>query len=315
LNYQCSWQNTPKSEMMTTTLELSVVIPAYNEIKTIEEILVRVQAVPIQKQIIVVDDGSTDGTREFLQALAAEIQASPRSKFGRIPRIDNIRVVFQPRNAGKGAALRRGFKEAEGDIVVIQDADLELNPDEYSKMIVPIRSNSADVVYGSRFRGKSAGNQPFVYFVANKILTVTSNLLTGLHLTDVWTGYKMFRREVLNRFELQEDRFGFEPEMTAKLARAGCRVQEVGVAYECRSREEGKKIGWKDCVRGMWCTGKYSLLPESRGARILGKRIEKVSPFPKSQYILESTVDRSTNDTAHGHDSTNETQGAKLHKQ
>lgn len=264
-----------------TVPKLSVVMPAYNEIATIEEILVRVQAVDIDKEIIVVDDGSKDGTREFLQELARKIETAPGSSFGRISRIDNIRPIFQPKNAGKGAALRRGFEEARGEVVVIQDADLELNPEEYPKMIAPIWRGEADVVYGSRFLGKSRREQPFIYYVANQVLTVSSNLLTGLRLTDVWTGFKMFRREVLERFVLQEDRFGFEPEMTAKVAKSRCRVSEVSVSFECRSREEGEKIGWKDCVRGMWCTFKYSV-----GREPLTNRAPRLEREPLNRQAL-----------------------------
>ncbi len=246
--------------------KLSVVMPAFNEMATIEEILLRVQATDIDKEIVVVDDGSTDGTREFLSRLMSFIDSSSGSNspvgFGRLSKVDNIRVVFQEKNCGKGAALRRGFREARGEVVVIQDADLELDPQKYPKLIDPIERGIADVVYGSRFRGRSRNGQPFSYYAGNKVLTVTSNILTGLKLTDVWTGYKMFRREILQKIHLREDRFGFEPEVTAKIARCGCRVSEVAVSYVCRGRDEGKKIGWKDGIRGLWCTLRYGLLPE-----------------------------------------------------
>ncbi len=241
-------------------------MPAYNEMATIEEILSRVQAIDIDKEIVVIDDGSTDGTRDFLTRLMNHIQSAGAAPsmppFGRLNRVDNIRVFFQEKNCGKGAALRRGFEVARGEVVVIQDADLELDPQEYPRLIAPIEQGTADVVYGSRFLGRSRQGQPLLYYVANKLLTVASNLLTGLHLTDVWTGYKMFRREVLSRIHLRENRFGFEPEITAKVARSRCRVVEVPVSYTSRGREEGKKIGWKDSVRGMWCTFRYSLLPD-----------------------------------------------------
>jgi len=246
--------------------KLSVVMPAYNEMATIEEILWRVQAIAIDKEIIVIDDGSKDGTRDFLTQLQNHIAAvtgsASQAPFGRLSKVDNIRVIFQEKNCGKGAALRRGFEEARGEVVVIQDADLELDPQEYPNLIAPIERGLADVVYGSRFLGRSRQGQPFAYYAGNKVLTVASNVLTGLKLTDVWTGYKMFRREVLQKLHLRENRFGFEPEITAKIARLGCRVSEVAVSYTCRSREEGKKIGWKDSVRGMWCTLRYSLLPD-----------------------------------------------------
>jgi glycosyltransferase involved in cell wall biosynthesis len=251
------------SKFMSEIPKLSVVMPAYNEIATIEEIIARVQAIAIDKEIIVVDDGSSDGTREYLTRLRSRVESGESSGgSGRLTKIDNLRIFLQEKNCGKGAALRRGFHEARGEVVVIQDADLELDPQEYPKLIKPIDQGVADVVYGSRFLGRSRQGQPFAYYLANKILTVTSNILTGLRLTDVWTGYKMFRREVLQKIHLRENRFGFEPEVTAKIAKCGCRVSEVAVSYTCRPREEGKKIGWKDSVRGMWCTIRYSLLPD-----------------------------------------------------
>jgi len=254
---------------MIDTPKLSVVMPAYNEMATIEEILLRVQAIDIDKEIVVVDDGSTDGTREFLSRLLSHIDSSSGSgsqaNFGRLSKVDNIRVIFQEKNCGKGAALRRGFREARGEVVVIQDADLELDPREYPKLIDPIERGVADVVYGSRFRGKSRSDQALSYYIGNKVLTQTSNILTGLRLTDVWTGYKMFRREILEKIHLRENRFGFEPEVTAKIARCRCRVSEVAVSYTVRGRDEGKKIGWKDGVRGLWCTLRYGLLPERKG--------------------------------------------------
>jgi glycosyltransferase involved in cell wall biosynthesis len=230
---------------------LSVVIPAYNERATIEEIISRVQAVGIDKEIVVVDDGSTDGTREILTHLAR--------RFAEQPSAEPVRIFFQEKNRGKGAALHCGFKEACGEIVIIQDADLELDPQEYSKLIEPIREGRADVVYGSRFLGRSRHEIPLLYFLGNKVLTQTSNALTGLGLTDVWTGFKVFRREVLSKIILSEERFGFEPEVTAKLAKLGCRVHELPVSYVWRSRDKGKKIRWKDAIRGMWCTLRYSI--------------------------------------------------------
>lgn len=242
---------------------LSVVMPVYNEMATIKEILARVQAVDIDKEIILVDDGSTDGTREFLAELATgvDLQPSPTTENSveQLPHCDPIRIFFQKKNYGKGAALRRGFQKARGEIVIIQDADLELDPQEYPKLIEPIELGVADVVYGSRFLGKPRQDVSFAHYVGNKFLTVSSNALTGMKLTDVWTGYKVFRREVLQTIDIRENRFGFEPEITAKVARHGCRLQEVPVSYCCRARADGKKISWKDGFRGMWCTFRYSL--------------------------------------------------------
>ena len=239
----------PGSTAKAATFRLSVVVPVYNEVATIAEVIRRVQEVGIDKEIIIVDDGSTDGSRLVLERLSAGMDSNETP----------LRVLFQSKNCGKGAALRRGFQEAQGAIVIIQDADLELDPQEYSKLIQPIESGLADVVYGSRFLGQSHQGVPLVYLMGNKLLTATSNFCTGLHLTDVWTGYKVFRREILQKIELREDRFGFEPEVTAKIAKSGCRVLELPVSYSCRTRADGKKIGWKDAVRGMWCTLRYSL--------------------------------------------------------
>jgi len=232
----------------STPPTLSVVMPVYNERSTIEEIIRRVAAVNIDKEIIVVDDFSTDGTREYL---AARANTEGSSK---------IRFFFQDRNYGKGAALRRGFAEACGDIVVIQDADLELDPRDYGKLIAPILGNVADVVYGSRFLNLSAGADRGPNYWGNKMLTACSNIFTGLGLTDVWTCYKTFRREVLDGLELKENRFAFEPEFTAKIARQGWRVQEVPVSYVSRTMEEGKKISWKDGFRGLAITAYYGSL-------------------------------------------------------
>jgi len=236
---------------------LSVVIPVYNEVATIAEVVRRVREVCIAKEILVVDDGSTDGTRQVLERLLSD-----RADLGRRSPpgwTTDLRVFLQSKNCGKGAALRRGFQEARGSTVIIQDADLELDPQEYAKLIEPIELGVADVVYGSRFLERPRTGIPMLYLVGNKVLTLTSNLCTGMRLTDVWTGYKVFRRDVLQSLELREDRFGFEPEVTARIAKARYRVSEVPVSYECRTRDEGKKIGWKDAVRGMWCTLRYGL--------------------------------------------------------
>jgi glycosyltransferase involved in cell wall biosynthesis len=259
---------TPPARAEDRPPTLSVVVPVYNERATIEEILSRVQAVDIEKEIIVVDDASSDGTREYLVEMANRVGSNSPANTNldsqRLPRRDNIRVFFQEKNCGKGAALRRGFEEARGEIVIIQDADLELDPQDYYRLIDPIVRGLSDVVYGSRFLGKTRQGIPFAPYAANKILTLASNLATGLHLTDAWTGYKVFRREVLQKIALREDRFGFEPEITAKVASRGHQVFEVPVSYTCRTRAEGKKIRWKDGLRGLWCTWRYARAGELR---------------------------------------------------
>lgn len=243
--------------------KVSVVIPVYNERPTIEELLRRVQAVEIEKEIIVVDDGSTDGTGEFLQMLAGIPQQG--SAVGTLPaagsplRTDSIRVFFQDRNQGKGAALRRGFKEAQGEIVLVQDADLEYDPGDYHQLLEPTQRDMADVVYGSRFLGGPHRVLFFWHYVGNRFLTTLSNMLTDLNLTDVWTGYKVFRREVLEQVELRENGFGFEPEVTAKVAKGRWRVYEVPISYWGRTYAEGKKITWKDGIRAIYCILRYNL--------------------------------------------------------
>ncbi len=248
---------------MSPYTKVSVVIPVFNERATIEQIILRVQAVDIQKDIVIVDDGSTDGTREFLADLARHATPNPGAATlptsGCLIRADNIRVLFQERNQGKGAALRRGFREARGRIVIIQDADLEYDPQEYFKLIEPIDRGEADVVYGSRFLGGPHRVLFFWHYVGNRLLTTLSDMFTNLNLSDVWTCFKAFRREVLDRIDLEEDRFGFEQEITAKIATNGWRVYEVPIAYYGRTYAEGKKITWKDGVRGLWCILRYSL--------------------------------------------------------
>jgi len=227
--------------------EISVVIPCYNEAGTIEAILAAVRASEIaDKEMIVVDDASTDGTREKLQSIAAE---------------PGLRIILHDRNQGKGAALRTGFRAATGDVVIVQDADLEYDPKEYGKLLAPIRAGKADVVYGSRFAGgESHRVLYFWHYAANKFLTLFSNMFTNLNLTDMETCYKAFRREVIQKIDLREDRFGFEPEVTAKVARMGCRIYEVGISYSGRTYAEGKKIGWRDGLRAVWCVIRYNLL-------------------------------------------------------
>jgi glycosyltransferase involved in cell wall biosynthesis len=226
--------------------EISVVIPCYNEAATVEAILDAVRASEIQdKEIVVVDDASTDGTREKLRSLEGE---------------PGLRLIFHERNQGKGAALRTGFRAATGDVVIVQDADLEYDPREYPKLLAPIRAGKADVVYGSRFvGGESHRVLYFWHYAANKLLTLFSNMFTNLNLTDMETCHKAFRRDVIQKIDLRENRFGFEPEVTAKVARMGCRIYEVGISYSGRTYAEGKKIGWRDGLRALWCILRYNL--------------------------------------------------------
>lgn len=243
---------------------ISVVIPVYNEMSTIEEILLRVQSTGLEKEIVIVDDGSTDGTREFLTSilgcatLAEPVMTLPRT--GAVLRTENIRIFFQPKNRGKGAALRRGFQEARGDIIIIQDADLEYDPVDYGNLLGPIDDGKADIVYGSRFLGGPHRVLFFWHYIGNKLLTTLSDMVTNLNLSDVWTCYKAFRREVLENLDLKEDRFGFEQEITIKVARAGWRIYEAPISYSGRTYEEGKKITWKDGIRALWCLLRYGFL-------------------------------------------------------
>jgi glycosyltransferase involved in cell wall biosynthesis len=234
-------------------LLLSVVIPVYNERNTLRAIVDRVKAVPIRKEIILIDDGSKDGSREIVAQLGAEETADAWN---------TIRPVFHQRNRGKGAAVRTGFAAAEGDIVLIQDADLECNPAEYPRLLRPILEDGADVVYGSRFAGANARQVIRLWhFLANKFLTTLSNVMNNLTLTDMETCYKVFRREVVKEIEpvLRQNRFGIEPEITAKIARRSYRIHEISISYSSRTSKQGKKINWRDGVAAIWYVLRYGI--------------------------------------------------------
>ena len=236
-------------------ITLSVVMPVYNERETVETIVARVMAVPIRKELIIVDDGSRDGTRDILRSVQAQYPY-------------DVRVILQPTNQGKGAALRTGIQAARGDYVVIQDADLEYDPRDYPNLLRPCLEHDADVVYGTRFAGGSQ-RRVLLYWHAlgNRLLTTLSNMLTDLNLTDMETGYKLFRREIIQGIDLKQNRFGFEPEVTAKIALRGLRIYEVGISYAGRSYDEGKKIGWKDGVEAVYCILRYGIEQRLRTQR------------------------------------------------
>ena len=229
---------------------LSVVVPVYNEERNLRTILARVTAVPIPKELILVDDCSRDASRTVMAELAREMQSD----------LNQFRLAHHEKNQGKGAALRTGFQHASGNIVIIQDADQEYDPDEYSKLIQPILENKADVVFGSRFLGDGPHRVLYYWhYVGNKVLTTLSNCFTNLNLTDMETCYKLFRADILKNLDLREKRFGFEPEVTARISRIkGVRIYEVGISYYGRSYEEGKKIGWRDGFRAIYCILKYN---------------------------------------------------------
>ncbi len=231
---------------VSPTMRLSVIVPIYNEQATLRNVVDKVLSVPIDIELICVDDGSSDGSRNILTELEKQ---HPQ-----------LRVFFQPHNMGKGAALRRGIQEATGDFVIVQDADLEYDPSEFPSLLEPLIQGNADVVYGSRF----LGGRPhrvlyFWHSVGNWLLTLLSNSLTNINLTDMETCYKVFRREIIQSIPIEENRFGFEPEITVKVAKRRLRIYEVGISYCGRTYKEGKKIGWKDGFRALWCLLKYSI--------------------------------------------------------
>jgi glycosyltransferase involved in cell wall biosynthesis len=265
-------------------MKLSVIIPCYNEKNTIQQIVSAVKNAPVKDiEIIIVDDCSTDGTRSVLrESIASQVE----------------KIVYHDVNQGKGAALRSGFQHATGDIVVVQDADMEYDPEDYPILMEPIVRNRADVVFGSRFMG--AGPHRVVFFwhmLGNKFLTLLSNMFTDLNLTDMETGYKMFRREIIQSIQIEEDRFGFEPEITAKVAKLRCRIYEVGISYYGRTYSEGKKIGWRDGFRALYAIVKYNIQRSKKV--VISSNRPMISPG-NALKTTESTLQEQTNRYAVG---------------
>jgi len=235
-------------ESRDKTMKISIIVPCFNEVKTIEAIIKRIISIDLklEREIIVVDDFSNDGTREYLKTIDGKDSST--------------KIVYHSQNTGKGAALKTGFKTASGDIIIVQDADLEYDPNDYHKLLKPILENKADVVYGSRFVGGESHRVLFFWHsLGNKFLTFLSNIFTNLNFTDMEVCYKVFRREILDKIELKENRFGFEPEFTAKISRIKCRIYEVGISYYGRTYAEGKKINWKDGLRAVYVIIKYGI--------------------------------------------------------
>ena len=244
-------------------LTLSVIVPAYNEASTVEQIVDRLHELPLRLEVIAVNDASKDGTGAVLDRLASR---------GALQR-----VIHHPENRGKGAALRSGIAAATGDVVVVQDADLEYDPTDLPRLLAPIRDGRADAVYGSRFQGGPHRVLFFWHSIGNRVLTLASNMFTNLNLTDMETCYKAFRRSVIQSIEIEEDRFGFEPEITAKVSKLGCRIYEVGISYSGRTYAEGKKIGWRDGVRTFFCIVAYSEVGDRLHVKRLGPAVERAT--------------------------------------
>ena len=259
-------------------MKLSIVIPVYNEVQTIGEILSRVFEVELPKEVIVVDDFSSDGTREFLKKWIEDGEKEFQ---------DEVRILFQPKNMGKGAALRVGFKEATGDIIIVQDADLEYHPREYSKLIEPILDGRADVVYGSRFLGTPRRILMFWHTLGNKLLTFFSNLCTDLNLTDMETGCKIFKKEVLDHIRLKSNRFGFEPEVTVKIAKMNYRIYEAPISYSGREYWEGKKIKWLDGLKAIFSIFWYSFF-DSETEDIVNQTLQKMKKLNRYNHWIFS---------------------------